>query len=119
MYNTHIIYQGMGRRLIDFSERLLFFFPSLSSSPVQSFLDIRFFLCAFCSERFPLWLYASSGRTRSDFLLHLWEVCMSGILKTDQPHGYEQVHSAGFISFSLMSVGRWLGISLLSMACHS
>ena len=39
---------------------------------------------------------------------------MSGILKTDQPHGYEQVYSAGF-TFPLISfnvVGRLYGCDL-------
>lgn len=48
------------------------------------------------------------------FPLHLWEDCMSGISKTDQPHGYEQVHSAGFtFSFSFNVVGRVYGRDVL------
>lgn len=65
----------MGRRLIDLSERLLF----LLSSLVQSFLDIRLFLTLFSSERFLLWLLCIQRPDQVCFLLHLWEVCMSGI----------------------------------------
>lgn len=50
------------------------------------------------------------------FVLHLWEVCMSGIFMKDriQPHGYESGNSV----FCLMSLMDGC-ISSLSMACHS
>lgn len=73
-HSSTSLYQGMGRRLIDFSERFAF----LLSSPVQSFLDIHAtfpFFFFFLSASFSFCCYhASSGRTRSvNFFL-----CISG-----------------------------------------
>lgn len=123
-HSSTSLYQGMGRRLIDFSERFAF----LLSSPVQSFLDIHAtfpFFFFFISELFLLLLpcIQRPDQVCQFFPLHLWEVRMSGILKTDQPHGYEQVYSAGFIfpffSFLMPSDAFTTAISSLSMACHS
>ena len=100
----------MGRSFID----LATFFTR------TNFLGYPFSLViCFFSERlfvFPFVAFAYSwpGLVFS-LCLHLWEVCMSGILRRIQPRGYV----AGTLGlFCLMSY--WTaGISSLSMACHS
>lgn len=71
---------------------------------------------------FLMSLRASSGRTRSFlFGLHLWEVCMSGILRRIQPHGYE-AGTLGRVLFNVVLDGCCLliehGVPLMIRRSH-
>lgn len=117
MYN-YIIHQAwdgvsstLATVLSDFFSLLSYKFPWYPFSRV---------VCFVFSERFFISFVSLSPRIQRpgqvfSFGLHLWEVCMSGILRRIQPHGYEAGLSIGF--FCLMSY-RTVATSSLSMACQ-
>lgn len=121
MYNN-TIYQSMGRRFIDFSDCCERFIPSslvqisLISALVDPvcFLASFHFLCGFRIMQRPAWALSLD--------LHLWEVCMSGILRRIQPHGYE-AGTLGRILFNVVLDGCWFcmerGMPLMRAAVRS
>jgi hypothetical protein len=71
---------------------------SFSLLSYKLFLDIRF-VCLLASVVYSLCHFRCMQRPDQvlSFGLHLWEVCMSGILRRIQPHGYEAGLSIGFV----------------------